>query len=270
MRLPSKKAKVSQMLGLSSNSALKRGSTIHTSKGRQSPDTSIHQDHHLIFYLYVILKIAQAGGMVHRVHLQLSDIQSSWSAATPAQDLVDDMITKLNHMVLTACTCLMTDGEDEAKVHDLIDETFIVRLSVIPQSKARFDQCKITKTSSHSSEAGSHKTSHMRDHFEEIGRLARMLKVGDNSEVKDTGRWDHAEGDKVRKIWSHRQSQTFTDLRHTMFKFVTGKHELTRTARLKVYHPVLYLPSPRQIENHLGLGIRTTPGAHPNFVRRDR
>ena len=178
--------------------------------------------------------------MVHRVHLQLSDIQSSWSAATPAQDLVDDMITKLNHMVLTACTCLMTDGEDEAKVHDLIDETFIVRLSVIPQSKARFDQCKITKTSSHSSEAGSHKTSHMRDHFEEIGRLARMLKVGDNSEVKDTGRWDHAEGDKVRKIWSHRQSQTFTDLRHTMFKFVTGKHELTRTARLKVYHPVLY------------------------------
>ena len=178
--------------------------------------------------------------MVHRVHLQLSDIQSSWSAATPAQDLVDDMITKLNHMVLTACTCLMTDGEDEAKVHDLIDETFIVRLSVIPQSKAKFDQCKITKTSSHSSEAGSHKTSHMRDHFEEIGRLARMLKVGDNSEVKDTGRWDHAEGDKVRKIWSHRQSQTFTDLRHTMFKFVTGKHELTRTARLKVYHPVLY------------------------------
>ena len=123
---------------------------------------------------------------------------------------------------------------------EMIDETFIVRLSVISQSKARFDQCKITKTSSHSSEAGSHKTSHMRDHFEEIGRLARMLKVGDNSEVKDTGRWDHAEGDKVRKIWSHEQSQTFADLRHTMFKFVTGKHELTRTARLKVYHPVLY------------------------------
>ena len=42
---------------------------------------------------------------------------------------------------------------------EMIDETFIVRLSVISQSKARFDQCKITKTSSRSSEAVSHKTS---------------------------------------------------------------------------------------------------------------
>ena len=42
---------------------------------------------------------------------------------------------------------------------EMIDETFIVRLSVISQSKARFDQCKITKTSSRSSEAVSRKTS---------------------------------------------------------------------------------------------------------------
>ena len=44
---------------------------------------------------------------------------------------------------------------------EMIDETFIVRLSVISQSKARFDQCKITKTSSRSSEAVSRKTSHV-------------------------------------------------------------------------------------------------------------
>ena len=42
---------------------------------------------------------------------------------------------------------------------EMIDETFFVRLSVISRSKARFDQCKITKTSSRSSEAVSHKTS---------------------------------------------------------------------------------------------------------------
>ena len=42
---------------------------------------------------------------------------------------------------------------------EMIDETFFVRLSVISRSKARFDQCKITKTSSRSSEAVSRKTS---------------------------------------------------------------------------------------------------------------
>ena len=42
---------------------------------------------------------------------------------------------------------------------EIVDETFIVRLSVISWSKARFDPCKITKTSSRSSEAVSHKTS---------------------------------------------------------------------------------------------------------------
>ena len=42
---------------------------------------------------------------------------------------------------------------------EIVDETFIVRLSVISRSKARFDPCKITKTSSRSSEAVSHKTS---------------------------------------------------------------------------------------------------------------
>ena len=41
---------------------------------------------------------------------------------------------------------------------EIVDETFIVRLSVISWSKARFDPCKITKTSSRSSEAVSHKT----------------------------------------------------------------------------------------------------------------
>ena len=42
---------------------------------------------------------------------------------------------------------------------EIVDETFIVRLSVISWSKARFDPCKITKTSSRSSEAVIHKTS---------------------------------------------------------------------------------------------------------------
>ena len=40
------------------------------------------------------------------------------------------------------------------------------------------------------------------EHFEEIGRLARMLKNGDNSEVNDKGRWDPREGDKLKNIWS--------------------------------------------------------------------
>ena len=44
---------------------------------------------------------------------------------------------------------------------EIVDKTFIVRLSVISRSKARFDPCKITKTSSRSSEAVSHKTSPM-------------------------------------------------------------------------------------------------------------
>ena len=54
------------------------------------------------------------------VHLQLSDIQNRWTATTPAQDLVDDMITKMNHMVLTTYSCLNTYGKNKAKVHELV------------------------------------------------------------------------------------------------------------------------------------------------------
>ena len=58
------------------------------------------------------------GGMVH---FQLSDIQDRWYAATPAQNFVDDMITKLNHLVLTAYDCLNADGGNRAQVYDVIE-----------------------------------------------------------------------------------------------------------------------------------------------------
>ena len=100
-------------------------------------------------------------------HMSVEDFSPLCTPTKRALSLPNDPLTMLKEKIALwaiwtlLCPFLrLTVTWLKIFLDEMIDETFFVRLSVISRSKARFDQCKITKTSSRSSEAVSHKTSH--------------------------------------------------------------------------------------------------------------
>ena len=99
-------------------------------------------------------------------HMTVEDFSPLCTPTKRALSLPNDPLTMLREIIALwaiwtlLCPFLrLTVTWLKIFLDEMIDETFFVRLSVISRSKARFDQCKITKTSSRSSEAVSRKTS---------------------------------------------------------------------------------------------------------------
>ena len=109
---------------------------------------------------------AAGGWAVLLSHMRVEDFSPLCTPTKRALSLPNDPLTMLREIIALwaiwtlLCPFLrLTVTWLKIFLDVMIDETFSVRLIVISQSKARFDQCKITKTSSRSSEAVSHKTS---------------------------------------------------------------------------------------------------------------
>ena len=109
---------------------------------------------------------AAGGWAVLLSHMRVEDFSPLCTPTKRALSLPNDPLTMLREIIALwaiwtlLCPFLrLTVTWLKIFLDEMIDETFFVRLSVISRSKARFDQCKITKTSSRSSEAVSHKTS---------------------------------------------------------------------------------------------------------------
>ena len=109
---------------------------------------------------------AAGGWAVLLSHMRVEDFSPLCTPTKRALSLPNDPLTMLREIIALwaiwtlLCPFLrLTVTWLKIFLDEMIDETFSVRLSVISRSKARFDQCKITKTSSRSSEAVSHKTS---------------------------------------------------------------------------------------------------------------
>ena len=109
---------------------------------------------------------AAGGWAVLLSHMRVEDFSPLCTPTKRALSLPNDPLTMLREIIALwaiwtlLCPFLrLTVTWLKIFLDEMIDETFFVRLSVISRSKARFDQCKITKTSSRSSEAVSRKTS---------------------------------------------------------------------------------------------------------------
>ena len=109
---------------------------------------------------------AAGGWAVLLSHMRVEDFSPLCTPTKRALSLPNDPLTMLKEIIALwaiwtlLCPFLrLTVTWLKIFLDEMIDETFFVRLSVISRSKARFDQCKITKTSSRSSEAVSRKTS---------------------------------------------------------------------------------------------------------------
>ena len=54
------------------------------------------------------------------VLLKMIDVSSGWARTSPAQTFVDNMMAKMDEMILAAYTCMDKDGTDKNSVRDLI------------------------------------------------------------------------------------------------------------------------------------------------------
>ena len=123
-------------------------------------------------------------------HMTVEDFSPLCTPTKRALSLPNDPLTMLKEIIALwaiwtlLCPFLrLTVTWLKIFLDEMIDETFFVRLSVISRSKARFDQCKITKTSSRSSEAVSRKTSLSNYIYSDVWKLLILLVFRTSEEV---------------------------------------------------------------------------------------
>ena len=133
---------------------------------------------------------AAGGWAVLLSHMRVEDFSPLCTPTKRALSLPNDPLTMLREIIALwaiwtlLCPFLrLTVTWLKIFLDEMIDETFFVRLSVISRSKARFDQCKITKTSSRSSEAVSRKTSLSNYIYSDVWKLLILLVFRTSEEV---------------------------------------------------------------------------------------
>ena len=134
---------------------------------------------------------AAGGWAVLLSHMRVEDFSPLCTPTKRALSLPNDPLTMLREIIALwaiwtlLCPFLrLTVTWLKIFLDEMIDETFFVRLSVISRSKARFDQCKITKTSSRSSEAVSRKTSFSQWSIEDCAYITIAEIISSSSEIK--------------------------------------------------------------------------------------